>query len=383
MYLILSIIVSIGISLYAWKHRQTYGSKAFAVACTATILWMLGDVVGRISETFTGQWIGEIIRYLGITIMPVAMLIFIYQYCGKKISNRIIQWLFVVPAISWLMLLTNSYHNLFFKSLILGTDSAMKGEYGTYFWSVHLPYCYGIILFGLTKVLVELSRASRHYRKQIWLLLIALLIPFAFNVVGVFKLISNFNYTPLSIPIFFSIMAYAIFRHQFLGSNPIGYEVVFKTIRDGVLILDKNDVIRDINPAAAKGLGKEPTEIIGMFVRDAFAAWESAVKLYDQKPKELGEIEVLLFGSTRYLSIESTTLAPSSGVYEGRIITIRDITDRHQHQLSLEALAFHDPLTRLANRRKFQEEVERAIEKTKESKQNFAILYLDLNRLRW
>lgn len=381
-YLILAIIVSSGISLYAWKNRQTYGSKAFAVSCTATILWMLGDVVGRISETFTGQWIGELIRYFGISIMPVTMLIFIYQYCGKKISNRIIKWLFVVPSISWLMLLTNSYHNLFFKNLTLGVNSAMKGEYGAFFWTVHLPYCYGIISFGFLKILIELSRASRHYRKQIWLLLISLSIPFAFNVIGVFKIIPNFNYTPISIPIFFSIMAYAIFRHQFLGSNPIGYEAVFKTIKDGVLILDRNDVIRDINPAAAKGLGKVSTEIIGMFVRDAFTPWESAVKLYDQKPNELGEIEVLLFGSTRYLSIESTPLATSSGGYEGRIVTIRDITDRHQHQLSLEALAFHDPLTRLANRRKFQEEVERAIEKTEENKQNFAILYLDLNRFK-
>lgn len=71
-----------------------------------------------------------------------------------------------------------------------------------------------------------------------------------------------------------------------------------------------------------------------------------------------------------------------TGNSEGRIITIRDNTDRHKHQLSLEALAFHDPLTRLANRRKFQEEVERAIEKSVETNKPLALLYFDLNRFK-
>lgn len=381
-YLILAIVVSSFICIFAFKNRETHGSKAFALACITTIIWMLGDVIGRLSDTLSGEWIGEIVRYLGITAMPVTMLVFIFQYCGKDINPKKIKLLFIIPAVSWLMMISNPYHFLFFSSVTKGVNSAMRGEYGTYFWLVHLPYSYGIIIFGFITVLTELSRASRHYRKQIWLLLVSLFIPFLFNVVGVFKIITNFNYTPLSIPIFFSIMAYAIFRHQFLGSNPIGYETVFKTIKDGVLILDRYDVIRDINPAAAKGLEKEPTQIIGTFVRDAFEAWESAVKLYDQKPLELGEIEVKLFGSTRFLSIESIPIATSSGVYEGRIITIRDITDKHQHQLSLEALAFHDPLTRLANRRKFQEEVERAIVKAEELNKTFAILYFDLNKFK-
>lgn len=381
-YLIIAIVISSFINIYAWGHRETRGSKAFVATCSSAILWMLSDVIGRTSETYNGQWFGEIVRYFGISVLPVALYVFINQYCGKEITPRKIKWLLAIPALSWLLVLTNPYHNLFFKSVTLGVDSPMKGEYGIYFWLIHLPYSYSLLLLGFLKTFMEFSRASRDYRQQIFYLLLAFPIPFIFNVIGVFKLIPNFYYTPLSFPIFFSIMGFSIFRHQFLGSNPIGYEAVFKTIRDGVLILDRFDVIRDINPAAAKGLNKKPTEVIGTFVREAFGAWESAVTLYDKKPLELGEIEVTLFGSTRYLAIDSTPFATINGIYEGRIITIRDITDRHQHQLSLEALAFHDPLTRLANRRKFQEEVERAIVNSIENKQPFALLYFDLNRFK-
>jgi diguanylate cyclase (GGDEF)-like protein/PAS domain S-box-containing protein len=168
-----------------------------------------------------------------------------------------------------------------------------------------------------------------------------------------------------------------------LGSSPIAYETVFRRIIDGVLILDRRDIILDINPAAAKGIGKKPSEIIGLHVREAFMAWPAAVELYDEKPLELGELEATIQGSHRYLLIDSIPLAagPTAAV-DGRIVTIRDITDRHQHQLTLEAMAFHDSLTRLANRRKFQEEVERAIVISEEKNEPFSILYMDLNRFK-
>jgi diguanylate cyclase (GGDEF)-like protein/PAS domain S-box-containing protein len=381
-YLILSIIVSAMLSIYAWWNPQNRGSRAFAIACTASIIWMLGDVIGRLSDTFTGQWIGETVRYLGGETLPVALLVFIYQYCGKEISRRQIKWLMVIPAVSWLVMITNPSHYLFFSSMKIGVQNSLRVEYGIYFWAIHLPFAYGVFLLSFFKVLLEFNRASRHYHKQILFLVISLCIPFIVNVIGVFKLFGEFSYTPLSFSVFFTLMAYAIFRHQFLGSNPIAYETVFHTIRDGVLILDQNDVIRDINPAAAKGLKKKTSEVVGFHVREAFNAWQTAVELYDTKPLELGEIEVSLFSSTRYLLIDSTPLVNSTGNPEGRIVTIRDITDRHKHQLSLEELAFHDPLTRLANRRKFQEEVESAIKKANEKNEPFAILYLDLNRFK-
>lgn len=347
--------------IYAWRNPQTRGSRAFAAACLISVFWMFGDVISRVSETFTGELIGEIFRYAAVPILPVALLVFVYQYCGKKISQARIKWLLFIPVFSWLMMLTSPWHQLFFSNMQSGGENAMKVEYGYYFLLVHVPYSYSLMLISFFTLLMEFSRASSHYRKQILLLFFSLSIPSIVNVLVITKILSNF--TPLSFPIFFTIMCYAIFRYQFLGSNPIAYETVFHTIRDGVLILDRHEIIRDINPSAAKGLKQNSSEIIGLHVREAFKEWTTVVEAYDKNPLKIGEIEVFVFGQKRFLSVESTRLAAQNGISEGRIISIRDITDHHQYKLSLEALAFHDPLTRLANRRKFQEEVERALEK--------------------
>ncbi len=379
-YLIFAMFVSLVIVIYAWQNKQTRCNKTFAVSCFITIPWILGDVISKLSNTFELQWCGEILRYLGIIFMPVAMLVFAYQYCGRELSKKSIKRLLVIPAISSAVLVTNPWHDLFFASSKFVEQGSMDLKYGIYFWFVHLPYSYCVVLICLATVLMQFSRASRHYRKQIFILFVSLCIPFIVNVLGLFGLIGR--YTPFSFPICFSVMGFAIFRYQFLRSNPIAFETVFQTIRDGVLILDKNDIIRDINPAALRGVTKKSKDIIGFHVRDGFSEWQTAVDLYDKKPLELGEIEVTLSGSTHFLSLESTSMTNADGETEGRIITIRDITDRHKHQLSLEALAFHDPLTRLANRRKFQEEAELAIKNADETNQSFAILYFDLNRFK-
>ncbi len=380
-YFSAAIIVSAIISIFALRNADTRGNKAFAAACLISIPWMVGEVVGRLSGTFSGQWVGEVFRYFGASALPVVLLIFTRQYCGRDLDRRQIKWLSVIPVISWLMMLTNPLHHMFFSGTKIGVGKPLDVEFGIYFWVIHTPYSYGIVLASLLTILMELSRASRHYRKQILLLFISLSIPFVANALSVLGVSGRF--TAHSFPLVFSLTAFAMFRFEFLGSSPIAYETVFRRIIDGVLILDRRDIILDINPAAAKGIGKKPSEIIGLHVREAFMAWPAAVELYDEKPLELGELEATIQGTHRYLLIDSIPLAagPTAAV-DGRIVTIRDITDRHQHQLTLEAMAFHDSLTRLANRRKFQEEVERAIVLSEDKNEPFAILYMDLNRFK-
>ncbi len=381
-YLIISLVISSFICIYAWRHQQARGTRAFAVACFTTVLWMLGDVIGRLSYTLDGQWIGELVRYLGVAPLPVALLVFIYQYCGREISRRTIIRLSIIPCISWFVLLTNQQHLLFFSKTSLGVMNSLKFDYGYYFWLVYLPYSYALMAVGFLIVLFEFSRASSHHRKQIFILLISLCVPFAVNIAGTFRLVSEFSYTSLSFPAFFVIMSVAIFRYHFLVSNPIAYETVFKTIRDGVIIFDQNNTVMDINPAAAKGFGKTAKKIIGQSFDKAFEPWENVVSKYRNQIDLYDEIELDVKGNRRFMSISITPLRGSSGKYNGRIFTIRDITAQKQQQISLETLAFHDPLTRLANRRKFAEEVKIALEKAEKNGETFAILYFDLNHFK-
>ena len=255
LYLICSVIFSLYIAGRALRNPQGRATKSFAIAAFMSVLWMTGDIIERLSQDFAEQWLGQGVCFLGVCFLPVAMLVFIYEYCGKSVSRKWIIMLCIVPAVSWLTMITNPFHFLFYSKIDFIPYATAKAEYGLYFWAIHLPYCYILSLVGFATVLLERQKASSHFRPQISILFFALCIPLTINALGVFKLLGEATYTPLSFPIFFSLMAFAVFRYRFLKSNPIAYETVFQTIRDGVIVLDLENIVTDINPAAAKSLG--------------------------------------------------------------------------------------------------------------------------------
>jgi len=180
-------------------------------------------------------------------------------------------------------------------------------------------------------------------------------------------------------------MTVALFRYRFLKSNPIAYETVFQTIRDGVIVLDLDNIITDINPAAAKSLGKSPKSIIGTSVEETFAPWEKLIAKYKDATDTLDlhdEIELEFSGRQLFISVTVTPLKNHRGTIDGRIFTLRDVTARKHYESSLETMAFYDPLTRLANRLRFQEEAARAISEAEMTDEKLALLYFDLNRFK-
>ncbi len=60
----------------------------------------------------------------------------------------------------------------------------------------------------------------------------------------------------------------------------------------------------------------------------------------------------------------------------------REVQRRIQAEIEAAALARHDPLTGIANRRLFDEELERCLGKARRAKQTFAVLLVDLNRFK-
>lgn len=84
------------------------------------------------------------------------------------------------------------------------------------------------------------------------------------------------------------------------------------------------------------------------------------------------------------LHIESTAsvIRDSRGEITGTVEIIRDISERIINEQTIRDLAFHDPLTGLANRRLFEDRLEQAIAKSRRYGMNFGLLTLDLDNFK-
>ena len=94
------------------------------------------------------------------------------------------------------------------------------------------------------------------------------------------------------------------------------------------------------------------------------------------------EIELELAGKQHFISVSVTPLKNRKGTLDGRIFMLRDITDRKHYESSLETMAFYDPLTRLANRRKFHEDAAGVLTANSGTGEKIALLYFDLNHFK-
>jgi diguanylate cyclase (GGDEF)-like protein len=84
------------------------------------------------------------------------------------------------------------------------------------------------------------------------------------------------------------------------------------------------------------------------------------------------------------VNIESTAslIRDSRGNVTGTVEIIRDISERIKYEQTIREMAFHDPLTGLANRRLFEDRLEQAIVKSRRYGRKFGLLYLDLDHFK-
>ena len=175
---------------------------------------------------------------------------------------------------------------------------------------------------------------------------------------------------------FSSITALSIRRRQaedILRRSLFRTQEIIRSARDGIIVLDKdlcitawNESLEKLNGIpAASVLGKPVLEAIP-WVRDfgILARMERALA-----GEEVPETEVQLkepeTGRLYWSSDAYGPLRDADGAISGVIGTIRDITRYKESEAQLRFMGLHDLLTGLANRRRFEIELER-LQKSRE-----------------
>jgi diguanylate cyclase (GGDEF)-like protein len=86
--------------------------------------------------------------------------------------------------------------------------------------------------------------------------------------------------------------------------------------------------------------------------------------------------------SRRYLAIDAGPIYSEAGELLGVVETLRDITAQHEAQQSLKALASSDGLTGLANRRSFDQTLERECRRANRTGQPLSLLMIDIDHFK-
>jgi diguanylate cyclase (GGDEF)-like protein/PAS domain S-box-containing protein len=405
-FLFATAILSAGVAVIAFRRRSIPGGWAFTGGMTAITIWAftLAMEAGTIPQATKILW--SQIEYFGYPYAAPFMFLFILEYTGhKRPGPRLMALVWVIPVITTLLAWTNSLHHLVWTEFRPG-DPALNiliYDHGVWWW-VAVAYYYVLFAAIIWMLVQNYLHTVKPYRQQAGAMAVACIFP------AITGILYSFNLNPwpgldLSVAgcVFTAlIFAWNIYRFGLLNLIPVAREALIEQLADGVIVLDNQNRILDINPAARKIAAVKSEAWIGapaetLLVRQygmPLAALQLHESLFEFQPT--GDLNT-------YLELHVSFLRDHRGQVSGRLILLRDITARKQVQDELQVAykqlqsqlveirdlqerlqeqAVRDSLTGLFNRRYLVDMLERELARAARETNPVSLVMIDIDHFK-
>jgi PAS domain S-box-containing protein len=339
--LFLSAIITASLAMYGWHNRKIPVAQPFTLLMAAATLWTLGEAIQGLNVSLAISVIVNTIEYPGIVIVPVAWFILSLYYTGRKryVTRTTLSLLFIIPTISVFLVATNPVHYLFYTSFsprVVDGITIWLFNHGPLF-PIHIVYTYLLSILAFILVLIQLFVQFDRYRKQTLILLVASAIPLIFNIMYVIQPngLPEYDLTPFSFTIMGILIALGIIRYRLFSAVPIAQSSLYETMSDAVFVTDSDREIIDLNPAAIALVAKPAGWVIGKPLPSIFPEMGSNWDCRDNTNEARTDIEISRNGLINFYEVIKFPLfSDKAGI--GCLITLRNITDRHNAQAALE-----------------------------------------------
>ncbi|MGD2249369.1 MAG: histidine kinase N-terminal 7TM domain-containing protein [Candidatus Methanofastidiosia archaeon] len=321
---------------YISKRSQVPGVKAAALLMFLAGIYMTAYTMEIGSSTLLIKIIGDKMQFSVVSIMPVVWVLYASRFTGQDqwVTRRNVALLAIVPVILMILAITNEFHHIIWSRVALSTDKAsleLDKAYNIGYW-VFVLYSYILIPFGSVLLIRTLFRGQFLHYQQGRTLLFAVFLPLVGSTLYLIGAIPSIH--PSS-TLFFPVVITLILAYIFVGWRiadivPTAWGAVVHSINDSVIVLDNQNRIMDLNPAAQTLVGGSPSELIGTPIDKAWPMVD-VVKLEKTN-------EVVINGEEQHIyDVGISPVNDWRGLITSRVIVARDITERKKAEKQIKA----------------------------------------------
>jgi PAS domain S-box-containing protein len=327
--------ISASLALWGWRRRRAPGAVWFAALMAALAWWSAAYALEVMGTNVSAMFFATELEYVGIAPAPVAWLLMALAYTGQQqwLKRRTILLLFIIPAVTLVMTWTNPLHHLMYTTITLNTGgpfvTATYGQ-GTWFW-VNIGYAYAMLLSGALLLVRALVRAPSVYRRQAALLLVGSVPSWVVNALYVFGVSpSHLDLTPFAFIVAGLVAAWALVRWGLFDIVPVARAAIIENLDSGIIVLDRQNRVVDINPVAQRIVRRAAPEAIGRPAAEVLAGY--ADEMDQAEPLKGIHKEILVAGDRgqRHFDLRVSPLKDQRGDLAGHLLVFRDVTEYKQ-----------------------------------------------------
>jgi len=192
----------------------------------------------------------------------------------------------------------------------------------------------------------------------------------------------------LMIGVVFALTLLLMFRQAvMLRMTEVHYASLVANASDVIMIVSPDGVVRFASPAATRTLGFKPEEITGKRLADLWGGEDGERlraflgEIARTASGVVGPVELRIERAARVIEGVGSNLSNDPAV-RGLALNFRDISERKVLEEKLRQLAFHDPLTLLANRNLFRDRVQHALARAQRGDSHAAVMFLDVDNFK-
>ncbi len=339
-------VLGMGVAFLAWLRRDRPGAVPLTGFLVAASCWALVQglalAAGDLGATRLWTRVGLALS----AFIPLTWLVTVLEYTGQErwLSTPRMVVLGLEPLAFAGLVWTNAPgggHELVWtggRRLFVDGVSVFLVDWGSAFWA-HQVTSYLFVLAGGVLLLRQIVNSPALYRSQSTALLVAIAVPMIANALAIFRLVPQpIDPTAVGYVLTGAVLAWAMFRSSLFSLSPLtrelGREEAIADLDDRVLVLDGEGRIVDANPAAASLLGAPQADLLGEPLAALLPDLDTA--LAADGPTE--DLSLEHDGKLRYFDVRVSELMGARGTVEGRLLSLRDVTERRQREQRLDVL---------------------------------------------
>ncbi|WEK54071.1 MAG: sensor domain-containing diguanylate cyclase [Candidatus Cohnella colombiensis] len=253
-------------------------------------------------------------------------------------------------------------------------------EYNTGYY-IAMSSSIGVDLLFFIPLLIAKKKASTQEQMSIYnLLLIGVVVSIIWHIVFGFI---NYNDNLPPYPYLYSGMVWCYFlrftmkKYDFLNLYENRYEKLFNMNPDAIVLIDRNGVLKNANPGAARLFTSMKLQFESFY---ELLDPDIKARIRERQEISLYETEIMLGNRRLVLQVDADYVWADNELHV--LLIVRDITVQKDYQEEITLLAYHDPLTRLPNRRYFNELLDEALQEAEHKQETVALLLIDLDKIK-